>query len=102
MGEAERIEVGGANGRRFSLSCAPVRQPDGQVFLLELVTDVTERERLQARLTEAERLAAAGELAAGVAHEIRNPAGRHRQRDDAPRRARKPSPARSAPTRWAS
>jgi signal transduction histidine kinase len=73
MGEAERIEVGGADGRRFSLSCAPVRQPDGQVFLLELVTDVTERERLQARLTEAERLAAAGELAAGVAHEIRNP-----------------------------
>src|SRR6266851_74376 len=73
MGEAERIQVAGANGRRFSLSCSPVRQPDGQVFLLELVTDVTERERLQARLTEAERLAAAGELAAGVAHEIRNP-----------------------------
>ena len=73
MREAERIEVAGGNGRRFSLSCAPVRQPDGQVFLLELVTDVTERERLQARLTEAERLAAAGELAASVAHEIRNP-----------------------------
>src|SRR6266436_3909767 len=73
MGEAERIQVAGANGRRFSLSCSPVRQPDGQVFLLELVTDVTERERLQARLTEAERLAAAGELAASVAHEIRNP-----------------------------
>jgi len=73
MGEAERIQVAGTNGRRFSLSCAPVRQPDGQVCLLELVTDVTERERLQARLTEAERLAAAGELAAGVAHEIRNP-----------------------------
>ena len=73
MGEAERIEVAGGNGRRFSLSCAPVRQPDGQVFLLELITDVTERERLQARLTEAERLAAAGELAASVAHEIRNP-----------------------------
>src|SRR5262245_18721884 len=70
--DAERIEVGNA-GRRFSLSCSPVRQPDGRIFLLELVADVTERERLQARLTEAERLAAAGELAAGVAHEIRNP-----------------------------
>src|SRR6266446_8013 len=73
MRDAERIEVAGRDGRRFSLSCAPVRQPDGQIFLLELVADVTERDRLQARLTEAERLAAAGELAAGVAHEIRNP-----------------------------
>ena len=73
LAEAERVEVAGRAGRRFSLGCSPVRQPDGEVFVLELVTDVTERERLQARLTEAERLAAAGELAAGVAHEIRNP-----------------------------
>jgi two-component system sensor histidine kinase HydH len=73
IGDAVRIEVAGTDSRRFSLSCSPVRQPDGQIFLLELVADVTERERLQARLTEAERLAAAGELAAGVAHEIRNP-----------------------------
>ena len=70
---AVRIEVGGPAGRRFSVGCSPVRQPDGEIFLLELVADVTERERMQARLTEAERLAAAGELAAGVAHEIRNP-----------------------------
>ena len=73
VADVTRLEVTGAADRRFSLSCAPVRQPDGQVFLLELVSDVTERERLYARLTEAERLAATGELAAGVAHEIRNP-----------------------------
>src|SRR5215467_11448342 len=73
MADASRLEVTGRGDRRFSLSCAPVRQPDGQVFLLELVSDITERERLYARLSEAERLAATGELAAGVAHEIRNP-----------------------------
>jgi signal transduction histidine kinase len=73
VADVTRLEVTGAGSRRFSLSCAPVRQPDGQVFLLELVSDITERERLYARLTEAERLAATGELAAGVAHEIRNP-----------------------------
>jgi signal transduction histidine kinase len=68
-----RLEIDGVGGRRFQLSCSPVRQPDGQVFLLELVADVTEQVRLRERLSEAERLAAAGELAAGVAHEIRNP-----------------------------
>src|SRR5215472_8889324 len=73
LADATRLEVTGRGDRRFSLSCAPVRQPDGQVFLLELVSDITERERLYARLSEAERLAATGELAAGVAHEIRNP-----------------------------
>lgn len=68
-----RLDVAGAGDRRFLLTCSPVRQPDGQIFLLELVADVTEQEGLRARLTEAERLAAIGELAAGLAHEIRNP-----------------------------
>ena len=42
IGDAVRIEVAGTDRRRFSLSCSPVRQPDGQIFLLELVADVTE------------------------------------------------------------
>ena len=44
-----RLEVDGVGGRRFQLSCSPVRQPDGQVFLLELVADVTEQVRLRER-----------------------------------------------------
>jgi len=68
-----RLRVIGPADRRFELTCSPVRQPDGRVFLLELVSDVTEREHMRSRLTEAQRLASVGELAAGVAHEIRNP-----------------------------
>ena len=68
-----RLRIKGPAERCLELTCAPLHQPDGRVFLLELVSDVTERERLRTRLAEAERLASVGELAAGVAHEIRNP-----------------------------
>jgi signal transduction histidine kinase len=73
MDTPARLELTGPGDRRFLLTCSPVHQPDGQVFLLELVADVTEQERLRTRLTAVERLAAVGEVAAGLAHEIRNP-----------------------------
>jgi PAS domain S-box-containing protein len=65
------------------------RRPDGMAFVVEassvpfeyegrpsvltLVHDVTERRGLEARLVQADRLAALGTMAAGVAHEINNP-----------------------------
>ena len=73
MDAPAHVEISGPEDRRFLLTCSPVRQADGQIFLLELVGDITEQERLRQRLSEVERLAAVGELAAGLAHEIRNP-----------------------------
>ena len=52
-----------------SIACAW----DGVPAVLALARDVTERKAIQRRLVEADRLAALGTLAAGVAHEINNP-----------------------------
>jgi len=46
---------------------------DGGRAVLAFARDVTDRKAMQARLAQADRLAALGMLSAGVAHEINNP-----------------------------
>jgi two-component system, NtrC family, sensor kinase len=45
----------------------------GEPYRLEVVEDVTERRSMEAMVRQSEKLAAVGQLAAGVAHEINNP-----------------------------
>ncbi len=63
-----------ASGARIPVSAHFVRiTHEGRIFTVNILTDLTERQRLQEQLARADRLAAMGTLAAGVAHEINNP-----------------------------
>ncbi|MHB8417403.1 MAG: two-component system sensor histidine kinase NtrB [Myxococcales bacterium] len=62
------------DGSQFpvEVSLNPVPSADGPV-VIAAIRDVTEKRSVEAQLMAADRLAAVGTLAAGVAHEINNP-----------------------------
>jgi two-component system sensor histidine kinase FlrB len=63
-------EISLRDGRRVSISTCPLGDQPGQVLL---ITDVTETRELQHNLGQHQRLMAMGEMAAGLAHQIRTP-----------------------------
>lgn len=46
---------------------------DERRFFTAVIRDISDRKQMQTKLAQTERLAAVGELAAGVAHEVNNP-----------------------------
>jgi two-component system sensor histidine kinase PilS (NtrC family) len=63
--DGRQIEVG--------LSAAPLMTPRGETGFILTFQDVTESRKLEREARVQQRLAAVGEMAAGIAHEIRNP-----------------------------
>ena len=58
----------------WEISSYPIHDKDNRIVQAILIEqDVTEKRRLEATLAQSEKLAAVGQLAAGLAHEINNP-----------------------------
>jgi len=60
----------------LDISTFPIKDEDGKVIqVIEYMKNITDIVKLEDQLLYQERLAGIGELAAGIAHEIRNPLG---------------------------
>lgn len=65
-----------SNGQFYYVHLYPIFDDDGRVIkAVHYVKDITDRKRMEEQMRMAEKLAAVGQLSAGVAHEINNPLG---------------------------
>src|SRR6266699_5414852 len=76
-GEVQQVEMesrASGEARHYRITKIPMRQDGDDIsHVITIGEDITEWRQAQQRLTETEKLAAVGQLAAGVMHEINNP-----------------------------
>ena len=72
--ESHTEQIPDSNGEELFLEhlAIPMNDSGNAGSILEIITDVTERKRLERHLLRTEKLAAAGEMSAIIAHEFRN------------------------------
>ena len=73
-GETAEEIISTPDGRIWGTKAFPLKDENGTVHqVIELASDITEKLKLREEANQSSRLAALGELTAGVAHEINNP-----------------------------
>ncbi len=61
------------DNRAFLVSQSPIFHGDGNISIMAIYKDITKNKYLQDQLIHSERMAATGQLAASIAHEINSP-----------------------------
>jgi two-component system sensor histidine kinase PilS (NtrC family) len=76
IGCSQELAIQSPDGRSIpiGINFTPLKSSEGRlVGLVGIFQDLAERKKTEVRLRQADRLATAGQLAAGLAHEVRNP-----------------------------